>query len=304
MSGTRGQSTVNIMSIQGGLGNQLFEWAFAYALGRRGGHVVFDVVRCRGDRPLEIGPLLAGHKLLPRSLGYAAVMAHKSGVLGKCWFSSKRWQLRREPGFGYSAEFMDELLTQDGGSTYVLGYFQSPKYFIGYEAEVRSAVSGLLRGMLTERGVAMAAELAASPNTVAVHVRRGDYISNLTASAHHGNLQEVYYQQALALMRRQGKDNIVWFSDDTDWVSGELAGPLDTVATPAMMAALTHGAGGEIALMAACSSRIIANSSFSWWAGWLGAPSTAQSPVVAPSQWLAGQSTAAIDLVPGEWLRL
>ncbi|MGN5734319.1 alpha-1,2-fucosyltransferase [Arthrobacter psychrochitiniphilus] len=294
---------VSIISIQGGLGNQLFEWAFAYALASSGSHVVIDTVRCRGKRPLEIGALLSKNKMLAKPWGYTAVLAEKAQLLEADRKLATRWRLVRESGFGHDPQLLETLLTPARCTNYVLGYFQSPKYFAGYEDEVRTAVSGLLTGMLTRQGVAMARELAASEDSVAVHVRRGDYISNSTAAAHHGSLQGNYYKHALSAMRDLGKTKILWFSDDTDWVRDELARPEDMIATPALTAELTTRAGGEIALMAACSSRVVANSSFSWWAGWLGHPATEQSPVAAPQQWLAGSANPALDLVPAHWLR-
>ena len=298
----RAQST-NIISIQGGLGNQLFAWAFAHALKSRGSTVILDTVRCRGNRPLEIGALVGARQRLVKPLGYAAVLAHKGGFLptGRTWGPS--WRLAQEPGFAFDQDFVDGLLDPCQGSNYVLGYFQSPKYFAGYEDQVGSAVRGLLRGMLTEEGRKTADKLAEDPNSVAVHVRRGDYVSNLVTSEHHGSLQADYYSNALEAVRDIGRKNVIWFSDDTDWVRAELARPEDTVATPSFTAALTTAAGGEIALMASCSSRIIANSSFSWWAGWLGREASPAFPVIAPAKWLVGTGGAATDLVPASWRR-
>lgn len=292
-----------IISIQGGLGNQLFEWAFAHVLGVKGGQVIFDTVRCRGDRPLEIAPLLRGSRKLARPWGYTAVLAQRLGVLGEKPLLGSKWRLVSEPSFSHDPTFMDNLLSPSRAENYVLGYFQSPKYFDGYEAAIRRGISGLLHGMLTAQGQAMAAEIVASPKSVAVHVRRGDYVSNLTAAAHHGTLSGDYYAQAVSVLRDLGKSEVIWFSDDTEWVRNQLARASDTVATPELMAEMTTSAGGEIALMSACSSRVVANSSFSWWAGWLGAPSTELSPVIAPRQWLAGSEDPAEDLIPADWWR-
>lgn len=294
----------NIISIQGGLGNQLFEWAFAHALASKGSPVLIDTVRCRGNRPLEIAALLKPYRHLAKPWGYAAALAHKSGLWELRPAKAKGWRLVRETGFGFDPEFMDSLFGSSSGRNYILGYFQSPKYFAGYEDSVRRSILEMLSGMLTAKGVALADEFANAKDTVAVHVRRGDYVSDARVAAHHGSLQRRYYEQALAAVRDVGKTRIIWFSDDTDWVKYQMARPEDSVATPAMMAELTTKVGGEIALMAACSSRIVANSSFSWWAGWLGGPSTLESPVISPSNWLVGTSEHASDLVPADWLRL
>ncbi|PYI37319.1 hypothetical protein CVS30_16015 [Arthrobacter psychrolactophilus] len=294
---------VNIFSIQGGLGNQLFEWGLAHTLAASGGRVAFDTVRCRGNRPLAIGGLLRGYERLRKPWGYAAVLAHKSGLLTRTAPLANQLRLVSESGFSHDPHLVDRLLTGDHGRNYVLGYFQSPKYFAGQEDAVRTVVLGYLESMLTPAGVSKTRELSQTPGTVAVHVRRGDYVNNPVAAAHHGNLQGDYYAQALELVRDLGKHRVMWFSDDTEWVRNELARAEDIVATPAMMAGMTTAAGGEIALMAACSSRVIANSSFSWWGGWLGQPASEESPIIAPLQWIAGSGDTAPDLVPEQWVR-
>ena len=298
----RAEST-NIISIQGGLGNQLFAWAFAHALKAQGSHVILDTVRCRGNRPFEIGGLVGKHQMLARPLGYAAVLGHKGGILPSRPTWGIPWQLAREPGFAFNQDFVAGLLSPSRRRNYVLGYFQSPKYFAGCEEQVRAAVRELLRGMLTEDGRTVADKLAVDPNSVAVHVRRGDYVSNQVASEHHGSLTADYYKTALEAVRDRGGKKVMWFSDDTDWVRAELARPEDTIATPSFTAGLTTAAGGEIALMASCSSRVIANSSFSWWAGWLGRDASPAFPVIAPARWLAGTAESATDLVPSSWTR-
>lgn len=295
---------INIISLQGGLGNQLFEWAFAQRLISQGTRIVFDTTRCRGDRPLEIGPLIEQDRTLPKLLGLGIAGLVKMKILTESRSVLRRLQFVKEQDFSYDVGLVDELTVESGRLNYVLGYFQSPKYFQSHETHVRSAVLGLLNSMLTDTGRLAAERYSQDESSVAVHVRRGDYVSNADAAVHHGALKNDYYKRSLELVRNLGKQNIIWFSDDTDWVSENLARPEDTIFTPSMGAEMTLKAGGEIALMAACSSRVIANSSFSWWAGWLGAPSTANSPIIAPDRWFSANQNGALDLIPERWLRI
>jgi hypothetical protein len=287
---TKGKKVV--LSVQGGLGNQLFEWAFAKALQTQGHEVLFDTVRCRGSRPLVIGPLLWPGSRLSPALGLAAVAAYKSGIL------NGRFPMRlvQEAGFSYDPSLVSSL----GSRSYLVGYFQSPRYFDIIANDVRTEISTFLSGMLTQEGKALAKDLAGDRHSVAVHVRRGDYITNPVASAHHGALQGDYYRDALALMEELGHHRHVWFSDDPDWVTENLARPGELVCGPEF----AHAAGGEIALMASCSSRVIANSSFSWWGGWLGGRSTPQNPVIAPGRWFVSGQNSTSDLLPHSWIKL
>nr|WP_246221152.1 alpha-1,2-fucosyltransferase [Phytoactinopolyspora mesophila] len=182
------------------------------------------------------------------------------------------------------------------GGSYLYGYFQSYKYFEDIADDVRRQVTDFLAGHLTPAGRDLQGELADDPSSVALHVRRGDYVSNPVAAAHHGVLGTHYYQQALDTVAKWGHTRRIWFSDDLPWVRQHLAAPDDEVCP----AGVTRDAAGEIALMAACSARVIANSSFSWWAGWLGRN---DSGVVAPAQWFADADTSADDLVPATWTR-
>lgn len=281
-----------VMSLQGGLGNQLFEWAFSTALVAAGKNVVFDVVRCRGDRPLMVGELVPQELRIARPVGMAFVLAEKRGILTE--HSPIRLVRQRRSGFDQSVQ---ERLTRE---SYLLGYFQSPHYFASTADTVRTSVTALVHSMLTTAGRELARGLAADPQSVAVHVRRGDYVSDSSAAARHGALGQDYYDRALAHLDSIGLRNRIWFGDDLEWIRENLAREGDLVCPPDA----TTADGGEIALMASCSSRVIANSSFSWWAGWLGAESTAAHPVIAPIRWFADDHSDAAQLVPAEWLRM
>lgn len=281
-----------VLSLQGGLGNQLFEWAYAQALTEGGREVLFDHVRCRGARPLAVGPLIPPGRRLNRASGLALLLAVRLGLLS----DTSRPRLVRQRVSGFDRSVPERL----GGTSYLLGYFQSPHYFQGSSDSVRTAATALLRSMLSESGLALLKRLESDERSVAIHVRRGDYLSDPGAAERHGVLGRDYYDRALAQLEAVAPRNRVWFGDDPEWVRQNLARDGDLVC-PADAATAD---GGEIALMAACASRVIANSSFSWWAGWLGRPSTAANPVIAPLVWFADGHSDAAELVPADWVRL
>ncbi|MFS0892612.1 alpha-1,2-fucosyltransferase [Microbacterium sp. 179-I 3D3 NHS] len=281
-----------VLTLQGGLGNQLFEWAFAHALAAEGRTVVFDRVRLRGERPYALGGLIRPDEFLARPTGLILALATRRKMLTDT--STLRFVPQVHSGFDRTVR---ERLS---GRSYLQGYFQSPRYFDAVADDVRVRVSAHLAGMLTPSGADLAEELRRDPTSVAVHVRRGDYLTNPDATAKHGVLDQKYYDEALALTDELGHSRRIWFSDDPEWVAAHLARPGDTVCPPEA----TTDDGGQIALMSACAARITANSSFSWWGGWLGEPSTPQHPVIAPRSWFADQHSDASDLIPEGWLRL
>lgn len=283
-----------VLSLQGGLGNQLFQWALAQSLTAQGRQVLFDRVRCRGDRPFALDGLIPPDRVVSRFSGLALVAADKARILG----SNRRYPLRRvkQQHAGFDATVRPRL----GGTCYLTGYFQSPHYFTDVSETVRERARTHLTSFLTRDGAALADELAGDPASVAVHVRRGDYVDQPAAAAKHGALDATYYERAVDAAAETGHTRRVWFSDEPAWVAEHLARDSDTIVSPGM----TTADGGEIALMAACRSRIIANSSFSWWGGWLGQPSTPDHPVVAPLAWFADGHSDAADLIPDIWQRL
>ena len=285
---TRGRTADVTIAIQGGLGNQLFQWAFATSLRQDGVQVRFDTVRCRGDRPLAIGPLLDGFTRgsTVGALTRAAAHRHAPGWL----------ELVEEGEFGFDEE-LAELARAE--RCYVAGYFQSPRYFENVAENVRRLALIFLESSLTPTGADFADELSRE-NSIAVHVRRGDYVTNPVAAGHHGALKESYYDRALGSLRPEPSARVIWFSDDLEWTRNNLAAPGDQVCP----SGLTTGAGGEIALMAACRTRIIANSSFSWWAGWLGAQADHGGRVFAPRRWFVNDEASTHDLLPESWVRL
>lgn len=285
---TRSRTADVTIALQGGLGNQLFQWAFATALRDDGVDVRFDTVRCRGNRPLVIGPLLDSFVQGSTVGGLSRAAAHR---FAPGWFKPVE-----EEQFGF-----DEGLVSLARSErcYIAGYFQSPRYFERVAADVRGRALTFLESFLTPTGIAFRDELFGE-NAVAVHVRRGDYVTNPVAAGHHGTLQQSYYERALDSLREESGTRVIWFSDDLGWTQDNLAAPGDQVCP----SGLTSGAAGEIALMAACRTRIIANSSFSWWSGWLGRQSDGAGRVFAPRQWFVNEEATTNDLLPESWVKL
>lgn len=137
-------------------------------------------------------------------------------------------------------------------------------------------------------------------NPVMVHVRRGDYASDPEVLARHGLLAKDYYESARTAVERRcsGQEYFV-FSDDPA-AARALLGNWPRVTFVSGLSELE-----DLALMVQCSNFIIANSSFSWWAAWLGASRDDQI-VVAPTRWFRSgreSSTDTSDLIPPSWVR-
>ena len=171
---------------------------------------------------------------------------------------------------------------------FVRGYFQSPKYFEDYVDVIRQELT-LKEPVRLE--VMRVARMLQDSNSCFIHVRRGDYL-NLGTKEVHGVLDLSYYQAAKAYIReRTDNPQFFVFSDDRDWC-GQFMGH------PVMDGFTQHE---DLYLMQACRHGIGANSSFSWWANWLGDyPGRIN---IAPKQWFL-KDLDTRDLIPEGWVRL
>jgi hypothetical protein len=166
-----------------------------------------------------------------------------------------------ESGIQYQKEFLNYPK-----NTYLDGFWQSERYFKPIES-------------------------------VSLHIRRGDYISNKSAQQHHGNLGIDYYKNALNLIKEVYKNTEVFiFSDDLEWCKTNLK--LEEV-VHYVDANQHQNFHLDIYLMSRCKHNVIANSSFSWWAAWLN--QNTNKIVVAPANWYANKSLNTKDLIPMSW---
>lgn len=218
------------IQLMGGLGNQMFQAAAAYAFCKRTGKTLKLSQRSQGAtsyKPTYWDTYLSGLK--------TSVSAKKSGIT---------WQ---EPGFAY---------TPIPANTQVLqGYFQSSRYFQDHAAEIRKLFHpgpATHIKMLKKHG----SLLISKPAATVVHIRRGDFLAE---PQKFGILTEDWYRQALSF--GEIKDLVV-FSDDLAWCRNQnfLQGAT-FVDEPDEVVAL-H-------LMSQFRRFVISNSTFSWWAAWL-----------------------------------
>ena len=191
----------------------------------------------------------------------------------------------------------DERFWRCRDGTYLIGYFQSERYFAGQEAKIRSELR------LREPPPPEIAELAgraSASQSVALHVRRGDYVTNNRAAQVHGACSERYYDEASRGLRERHPDaRFFVFSDDPAWCRSRLLGLGADAVYVAGNAARPEL---DLYLMSRCRHHIISNSSFSWWGAWL-----AEWPgqeVTAPEPWFDDPTLNSADLVPARWRRL
>ncbi len=280
-----------VVALDGGVGNQLFQYAAARALALRLGVPVGLDTRWYAGRGRRYA--LDRFKISTEPVDPAMLPFRDGKILGRLLSGrGGRLQVYREKGLAF-----DPAVPALGDGTYLRGVFQSERYFADEQSAIRRDLAFIdppdaeNRAVLTEIGKAQ--------RSVSLHVRRGDYVANPKIASVHGTVSLDYYARALALVAaRIEADPLVFvFSDDPAWAADNLQ-----LGVPTRI--LGHNGDAraieDLRLMAACRHHILANSSFSWWGAWLD-PSP-DKIVVAPEPWF--RTLDGSTIVPDRWIRL
>jgi hypothetical protein len=210
-----------------------------------------------------------------------------SSRLRRKLFGEKRGHCK-EPRPGFHRRFLEAPR-----DAYLDGFWQSPLYHEGIEAEIDAAFA-FPRGA-DPRGDALLGD-AAGRSLIGVHVRRGDYMSS---EALYGVCGEDYYRRAIeVLLEGAANPLVLFFSDDLDWCERTLSSGLEPVFVDWNKG---EDSWKDMLMMTRCDRLAIANSSFSWWGARLG---RADRPVVAPSRWFGGDQSDNPDIALPGWIRL
>ncbi len=289
-----------ITRLEGGLGNQMFE----YACGRRTSLQLGEILKLDISTLQESGNSASD---TPRkySLDHFNITANFATTEEIRMLKSK-FQLGGKLldktctmlGFALHKPTADEIVKKE--IKYLTGFWQDENYFKDIEETIRKDFT--IRNPLSGEAEEISCEIKSSKNSVSIHVRRGDYITNSQASKHHGLCSPLYYQKALTflLSKLENKNiELFIFSDDIEWVKTNLQFPHKMTYIPETKIPDYEA----LILMSKCAHNIIANSSFSWWGAWLN-----QNPdkiVIAPEKWFANPvANKNQSIVPKSWIRI
>ncbi|GAB4269500.1 MAG: alpha-1,2-fucosyltransferase [Opitutales bacterium] len=285
-----------IVRIMGGLGNQMFQYAFGRYIADKL-KVPLKLDLSTFDEPYEKRPYALDCFNIKASVASRAEVSEFrrkpnafTKLFRKCSGVSRGWV--REKAEHRFCERMEYV----AAPAYLDGYWQCFEYMKRAKHLIEEDFQ--LRCPLNSESSAILSDMAES-TSVSIHVRRGDYVSNPEFKAVHGVCLLEYYAKAVDLLRdRFGVLNCYVFSDDPDWVREHLDLPVgSTIIDPN-----EKHPEKDLYLMMGCKHHVIANSYFSWWGAFLGEASEGDC-VIAPKQWYANGKTSG-DLLPEEWVRL
>ncbi|MDR3706244.1 MAG: alpha-1,2-fucosyltransferase [Paludibacteraceae bacterium] len=290
---------MNIVRINCGLGNQMFQYAFYRMLKEIDNNTKLDISEFKYRKHhngyelesiFNINPCYATKKECDKIADISKSLFDeirrdflkiKKNSMGNLIYESN-----------YSPHFNPILLQEK--NTYFIGYWQTEKYFQPISKIIRKEFS--FKKEIDPSNLLIKKQIL-NTNSVSIHIRRGDYLKKQRFE----NLGSVcnidYYNRAIEQIKLKIESpHFFIFSDDMDWVKGNLKIPNLTYVD------LNHGKDSykDMQLMSLCKHNIITNSSFSWWGAWLNA--NPQKTVIAPNIWF--RDVAMIDIIPETWTRL
>ena len=202
-----------------------------------------------------------------------------------------------EPQSNYFRFDPEVLRRRFSGSVSVRGFWQSEKYFKDVAETIRRDFT--IKIPQAGRNKELAA-LIKSCESVSLHIRRGDYISNPHTKQYHGICDLSYYYLCIEQVgKKVERPHFILFSDDPEWVRENLK-----VQYPMVLVDhnTTEYAYEDLRLISQCKHHIIANSTFSWWGAWLN--SDTDKMVFAPRRWFGTKEQNDADLIPENWMRI
>ena len=283
---------VRIVEIIGGLGNQMFQYAFFLYLKNKS-HIwdrLYVDIEAMKTYDRHYG--LELEKVFNLSLCPISNGLHRN--LQKRSFAKHFVKSLYEHS---ECEFDEPVYCGLRPYRYYRGYWQNEGYFVDIEPMIREAFQFNIN-ILSEKTKAIASKMNRELS-VSIHVRRGDYENLPEAKAMHGGICSLdYYHKAIDFIRQRLGSNICFylFSDDVNWMEENLQLENRCIID------WNQGEDSwqDMYLMSCCRHHIIANSSFSWWAAWLN--QNKSKIVLTPNKWF--NHTDAVGIVPESWIKI
>lgn len=289
---------MKVVNILGGLGNQMFQYAFAIGL--------------QSAFPQEIVKLnISAFKGYPLHNGFELdtlfkiklPFASKKDLLDVAypWYHYRLWQiglklLPRRKSMSLDVDYYAGFdYNQVKDKSYFDGYWQSPKFFDKYRGEILKAFRF---PDFTDLKNEEAVKFIESGRTAFIHVRRGDYVNHPLFK---GICDEKYYYAGItALIYKYKFNRILIFSNDIKWCRTNLSVLFEDI--PHKYVDWNKGKESyrDMQLMSHCKGALIANSTFSWWGAWLN--DNPEKIVIAPHKWINIDNEP--DIIPDSWIKM
>jgi len=298
-----------VVKLFGGLGNQLFQYAFGKKLSLKTNQKLYLEMEYgfKNDpygRIYNLSPFNIQENLIkndPISIDLENLKIKKNHWQGKIknyllGLKRSHWQSITEKNLEY-----DDSIEVKSKHAYLDGYWQSEKYFNDVRDEIIQDIQ--LKAPLQNENALISKKML-EVVSVSLHIRRMHGVE-LPGQHHHkihGGLDLDYYQRAIEMIAAKHSNlELFVFSDDIEWAKENFKSHF-----PIEFMSQNDDAHNylDLILMSHCKHQIIANSTFSWWGAWLN--QNPEKVVIAPKMWFFDQEMNAQtkDLIPKDWLKI
>lgn len=291
-----------IVQLQGGLGNQLFQYATGKALAiQHGANLILDSTwfsRTYDDvTPREL--LLLNLNVNAKCVSFTkpTIPPKKIQRLAQRLYPINPYIYNEKLPYQFDSRLLKSLpfINQN---LYIIGYWQSFRYFDHIRSTLMSEV--VPRNSLSHHYQNYLAQIQ-NTNSAMIHIRRGDYITLNSAAKVHGFVGLNYYQEGMqTLLSKDPRTKFFVFSDDIVWAKNYL--PYQDRLTLIETSKDITAPAQELELMTHCQNHLIANSSLSWWGAWL--KKYSGGTTICPKRWTNDLSMNWDDLIPAEWSQI
>jgi hypothetical protein len=288
-----------IISIKGGLGNQLFQYAFGRKMSLLNNTKLYLDLSWYHDKnkdfprqyvldKFNINAEIANPVIINKIRGgFANYHSIYNRILKKiCPFIFQNYVSERSIIF-------DPTIFKYNGDKYYDGFWMNYKYFMDINNIIIKELTVLVDIEISKN--ILISEIK-SRNSISIHIRRGDYAKIHTTREFHGLLPKKYFESSIEkIVQLVNKPHFYFFSDDIAWVKANF-----NIAYPHSY--VENSPDGkeyiDLIIMSMCKHNIIANSTYSWWAAWLN--NNQEKIVIVPPVWSKALPDSS-EIVPKEW---
>lgn len=289
----------NELMLKGGLGNQLFQYAFAYSIQKLNNSPIiinkYFYLKAKDKRTLSLTELSIPN-LRVKSWISSFICGTNYRIKRKVLFLKNRkrndykyfYKHRMIYNYNFGYFDVDDYISDN---MVIDGHFQSKKYFDNYKEEIR--IMFKCNKKLNLKNLELLEKIK-NENAVCIHIRRGDFL--LEKNKIFNICNKDYYFNAIKLIEEKISNPVFYIfsnnSDDLNWIKENYE------FTKKMNFVDLHNSDvEELTLMSNFNYFIISNSTFSWWAQYL----ANSKLVIAPSRWL-NNNEAWTELYDDSWL--
>ena len=281
-----------ILKLQGGLGNQMFQYSAGLALSKRLNTTLrLDISYYKNDKKRKFS--LDDFNISAKEATEKDILSLSDSILINAY--KKIFRRHAEKKMFANSYFYDKSFEKISDNSIIEGFWQNEKYFKDVEKIIRHEFR--LKNDLSEKSAELERKINGD-NSVSVHIRRGDYTLPKYRKIFYECSVEYYTLAIKYILDIVPNAEFFVFSDDLEWAKN-IPFPKKTNFVGKELGLRDSE---ELILMSRCKHNIIANSSFSWWAAWLN--QNDKKIVIGPKNWSSFQTDKLREPMPETWYKI